>query len=334
MSHGQLSDIERSVFGEIAEEQVWSWLGGLVVEQLGAPLDAVLWRSGRLGAVFGLRLQDSRRTVAKVYRDASRQEHLVAAVACQQVLATSGYPAPRPMAGPVIRDGRSTVLEEMLEPGRTVDGRDPAVRNALAASMAAQVVALRPWGPTLGLGLRPPSWACYRDGPWPVPHDAIFDFSRTPPGFSWLDELAATCSALLGQPLPEVIGHSDWNCGNVGFHERVLVAAFDWDSLVADREAVVVGLSAGAFTSGGPGPERSPTPQEVARYVEDYSRAAASPFGPAQRAQAFAAATWVLCYNARCDLSAQFDFGVPATPGSALGLLRAHGGASYLNPTW
>jgi hypothetical protein len=41
----------------------------------------------------------------------------------------------------------------------------------------------------------PPAWARHRDEPRPVSHDSIFDFTRTPAGFSWFDNLAAAAQA-------------------------------------------------------------------------------------------------------------------------------------------
>ena len=51
--------------------------------------------------------------------------------------------------------------------------------------------------------LKPPAWAAYDQGPWPIPHDPIFDFTTTPVGyeanrhapFSKSDQVAATAAA-------------------------------------------------------------------------------------------------------------------------------------------
>lgn len=58
--------------------------------------------------------------------------------------------------------------------------------------------------------------ARYRAGPWPVPHDTILDFTSTPAGYGWLDELAAAAADRAGSVAgPTVIGHSDWYARNL-----------------------------------------------------------------------------------------------------------------------
>jgi len=82
-----------------------------------------------------------------------------------------------------------------------------------------------------------------------------------------------------------------------------VVAAYDWDSLVAEPEPVIAGYAAGSHTLGnaiGPG---APTPEEVGTFLTEYAEHRPDAFTPAGRATAAAAAVWVLAYNARCQLS-------------------------------
>ena len=94
-----------------------------------------------------------------------------------------------------------------------------------------------------------PSWTRYAAGPWPEPHDPIYDFRGTPAGWEWLDRYARKATVdLVGLHDPDrlALGHGDWSAGNLRFAHGRVVAAFDWD-VVAEDEAVLVGLSAGAF---------------------------------------------------------------------------------------
>ncbi|MBA3523111.1 MAG: hypothetical protein H0T85_00865, partial [Geodermatophilaceae bacterium] len=124
---------------------------------------------------------------------------------------------------------------------------------AIAAGLAEHIDLLRPVpGLTSRAGLGP-AWCRYQDGPWPVPHDTIFDFRATPHGFGWLDRFAReTANRLieLAGACETVVGHADWYCGNLRFDGDRLVAAFDWD-LVAGPEALIVGLTAAAYAGGG-----------------------------------------------------------------------------------
>lgn len=110
----------------------------------------------------------------------------------------------------------------------------------------------------------PGPWARYRNGPWPARRGQIFDFTTTPSGYNWPDDLARDAANVLAQAAgPQVAGHSDWYCGNLRFRDDEVVAAYEWDSLITDSEAVIAGLSAGCYTVDSidgpeaPAPERS-----------------------------------------------------------------------------
>jgi hypothetical protein len=200
----------------------------------------------------------------------------------------------------------------MLTAGRPADARQPGVRRALAISLVEQVGLLRAV-PAAPLRQGAPAWARYETGPWPEPHDPIFDFGRAPLGYAWLDDLATRAAAALTPRTHEdVVGHSDWGAGNVLFDvgsddtvgSTFVRSAFDWDSLAARPEAVIAGMSAGSHTLAGARHRGgAPTPGQVAGFLADYAKARAVPFADDERRAASAAACWVLAYNARCEMS-------------------------------
>lgn len=58
-----------------------------------------------------------------------------------------------------------------------------------------------------------------------------------PGGYGWLDELAAAAADRAGSVAgPTVLGHSDWYARNLRFADGVVVAAYDWESVIADTE--------------------------------------------------------------------------------------------------
>ncbi len=178
-----------------------------------------------------------------------------------------------------------------------------------------------------------PAWSRYERGPWPTPHDPIFDFTTTPKAFTWIDDLARRAAGVLEQAgPPDAIAHADWCCGNLRFRDGTVSASYDWDSLAAAPEAVVVGVSAGDFTSGGAVCADSPTPADVAAFLQDYEVARSQPFSRAEQQNAAAAVTWVLAYNARCGVSFLPDGGSPPA-GSPLHMLTTYG-ADYLDIRW
>jgi Phosphotransferase enzyme family len=208
-------------------------------------------------------------------------------------------------------------VQSSLGRGTVPDTRVPQVRRLFASSLAEHVDLLRGLDPVRDLAERlgpGPAWTRYHGGPWLVPHDPIFDFARTPPGWEWLDAFAAAAAADVMQHHGEarVVAHGDWYAGNVHVERGRVVAVFDWD-FVVEPEPVVVGLSAGGLLLDG-----APTPDDVAGFLEDYAQVCPTGFDRAQRGLAAAAARWVLAFNARCDLAMLSG---PPDRGSALGRL-------------
>jgi Phosphotransferase enzyme family len=325
--------IHRAVFGDLSEDDVAGWLDRQVRQRLSVGVREVLFGAGRLAAVYGLRLTSGVEIVAKVHRGSVDVGRLAAAVSCQQVLADAGYPCPTPLDGPVAAGSRVVVLESRLDRGAVGDAHQPVVRGSMAGALAAQVEILRVVPAATSPLADPPAWVAYERGPWPVPHDPIFDFTVTPPGFEWLDRVAQDAADALGpRGEPEVIGHSDWVCQNLRFLGAEVSAAYDWDSLTAHGEPVLAGVSAGAHTEGSVQGAAAPTPDEVAAFLAAYDDRRARPFTGAEQAAAVAAATWVMAYNARCQLSSQAS-GSPPGEGSALPMLSRHRD-HYLRLRW
>jgi hypothetical protein len=149
----------------------------------------------------------------------------------------------------------------------------------MAQALAQQLTILRAVPALRSHLLKPPAWADYNNGPWPVPHDPLFDFTTTPVGFEWLDHLAQQAAeALSPRRQPDVIGHSDWVCQNLRFNEDGVSAAYDWDSLLAESEPVLVGVIAGTYTEGSLAGAQAPIPQEVVAFLSDYEANRQAPF--------------------------------------------------------
>ena len=74
-----------------------------------------------------------------------------------------------------------------------------------------------------------------------------------------------------------MIGHFDWRVENLAFRDADIVAIYDWDSVAAAPEAVVVGNAAAKFTADWTSGEFDPLPSvaEMQSFVGDYERAEA-----------------------------------------------------------
>jgi hypothetical protein len=327
-----VTGIEHAIFGEVTADQVTEWLNQLVYRRLTLGVQTVLFRAGRLAAVYGLQLTNGAQIVAKVYR-AADLERLAVVVACQRLLVDASYPCPAPLDGPVEVEGHVVVLEALLDVGGRGDAHVATTRQAMAHALSEQIRILRSVPQLQSRLLTPPGWADYASGPWPTPHDPIFDFTTTPDGFEWLEHIATLATEALGpRQSPDTIGHCDWVCQNLRFNQDGVCAAYDWDSLLAETESVLVGIAAGAFTEGSITGTQAPTPQEVVAFLSEYDATRPHPFSKREQIAAAAAATWVLAYNARCDLSAS-RFGTPASAGLPLHMLSRYGG-DYLTLRW
>jgi len=327
------SGLEQAVFGWTDARQVDDWVDRHVRERLGRGVDRVLFRSGRVGAVYGLRLLDGSDVVVKVPRGNPMLGPLTAATASPAPPRAHRGRCPTPLDGPAMTGGRVGLIEELLEIGEIADIRRTPIRRAAIASLAEQITLLADLPDEAGALTDPPAWERFRQGPWPTPHDTIFDFTHTPEGYEWLDHLAAAAAHQAATATgPVLVGHSDWYVGNLRFTADTVVAAYDWDNLVAEPEPVIAGFAAGSHTLGnatGPG---APTPEEVGTFLTEYAEHRPGSFTPAGRTAAAAAAVWVLAYHARCQLCF-LPTGDPPPPGSTLQALAEHG-PTYLALDW
>jgi hypothetical protein len=340
--------IERAVFGEVPEAAVDAWLDRHLRARLGTGLAGVLFRSGRVSAVYGLRLDDGRDVALKVHRGTGADvdtRALGAAVAAQRLLAGAGYPCPEPLDGPAATEGHTAVVEALLVAGEPGDAHRPGVRRAIAVSLAEQVELLRSLPDAVRLRLTdPPAWAVYAGGPWPAPHDPIFDFTTTSPDTAWIDDLARRAAAVLtsgtGRTGAPVTGHSDWCCGNLRFAGVAdgpvagcaVVASYDWDSVVTDAEPVVLGMAAASFTDSSTSGAQAPTPAEAAAFCAEYDAARGRPSTVEEQALTAAATAWTLAYNARCQVDVQ-RLGYDLPEGPVLAVLDA-AGEDFLHLRW
>jgi hypothetical protein len=331
MPSADVSGTERAIFSTPHAAEIRSVLDAYARDRLGAGLARVIFRAGRIDAVWAVTLSDGRSVLIKAHRRPVDMAARLATVEAQRILAEAGFPAPCPIRDTTEFEGLILTTESLVTAGSPASARVPAVRRALAEGLASHVAILRSRPElvaSVGFG---PAWCRYQDGPWPVPHDPIFDFSETPTGYRWLDTYAERAAARLheGDRRDPAVGHADWYIGNARFSGARLVGTFDWD-LVAAPEPQIAGFSAAAFTDAGTDVQDLPRPDEVREFLLDYDSARERPFTGAEQEQAAAATAWTLAYNARCQLS--FLDGGPG-PGTALRLLADFGDA-YLNLRW
>jgi hypothetical protein len=265
--------------------------------------DVAFYRRG-VGAVFGLLLTDTRRVVVKVHRVDLVGDALDGIRTVQRTLADQGLPAPTPIGEPQAMGNGIGAAEEMLTGGETLNPHDASVRRVLAAGLFQFVEAATPMLGIVQLPLANP-FGLPDDRLWPTPHDLRFDFSL--PGAEWIDELAKDARSILDQSATGsmVIGHADWRIENLRLDRSAVVAIFDWDSVCACPEAVLVGAASVHFTTdwSDSSADPFPSPDESSAFMKDYAEARGRRFSSPERELAHAAQIYRLAYGARCDHS-------------------------------
>ncbi len=295
--------VERAILGTGEAGEIARIIEAFVGRQCGPVDDGVFYRPG-VGIVAGLRLVEGDEVVVKVHRWNVSIPRLAAVQNVQSRLADAGLPVPRPLAEPeTLVHGIATIEE--LRRGKRANGREPAVRRAIAEGLHTFITASAPLVGQVEVGspllLRPVGAPL-----WFEPHDVRFDFDGTAAGAEWIDELATLARRRLEHPGSKVvIGHFDWRVENLAFHDAEIVAIYDWDSVLAAPEPVVVGNAAAQFTADWTDRPRDPLPSVGAMrsFVGDYERARGARFDDAQREELDAANLFACAYGARCQHS-------------------------------
>lgn len=265
------------------------------VERLGSPPAAELFRSGHLSTVVGLRLADGREVVVKVRPDSPR---LAACVDVQRRLFQAGYPCPRPLTG-AIGFGEDVATAETYMPGGAALPGPEHAASAFAEAFA-RLIRLAPRPAEVSTLDPPPSWADWDhagDGLWPVPEDPDVDLNAIA-GPEWIDDAGRRARDRLRSGGSEaVIGHCDWLAGNLSWRGDALLVVHDWDSVVAEDEAVLVGFAAALYSA--VSVDQQATVEETRRFLAAYGAARGRPLSAGELERAWAAGVWTRAYDAK-----------------------------------
>ncbi len=299
--------VEVALLGTADPARIADAFESVVRTMLAVPAVGCLFYASSAGTACGLELADGRTVVVKASREQHPTALLEAARTVQAALVADGFPAPRPLAGPVPFGAGLAVIDAYL-PGGTADAHDPPVRTAMAACLARLARDGRPLVATraaelaaLDLERRPGRAAA--DALWGAPHSPLFDLEATRAGTEWIEDLAWPAKRALARPAGDrVLGHIDWSVKNLGWDRAVPVAVYDWDSVVVAPEPIVVGEAARGFTATWDLPvEPAPAPEEAAAFVRSYEDARGAPFSAPERRTAEAAALYAAAGIARFE---------------------------------
>jgi hypothetical protein len=260
------------------------------------PVD-VIFASGHLSKVVGLRLADGREVVIKVRPGSPR---LRGCVEVQRHLWESGFPCPNPLAGPAGFEESMATAEEYV-PGGAMLARDEESPTRFADLLWQLVDRCKHLAVDDRLDPPPPwvAWDHNQAGTWPLGDDGERDLNAHPePG--WLDEIGERTRTILNAfAAPPVIGHVDWESQNMRWkHGRPLVV-HDWDSVATRPEATIAGAAAAVFTR--TDVQSSSSIEESELFLDAYQSARGRAFTRDELRMAWAAGLWVRAFDAKDD---------------------------------
>ena len=265
---------------------------------LGSPAQRELFRTGHLTRVIGTRLADGREVVVRVRPAAPR---IAACTEVQRRLFDSGYPCPQPLAGPAPLEEYEATAESYIAGGATLP--DSGRTAQPFAITLAQLVHLAP-RPEQVPSLAPaPAWAAWNHGQgglWPWPEDLDVDLNEVH-GSGWIDAAGQAARQKLREGQDQaVIGHADWITDNLRWDGSRLRVAYDWDSLIADSEAVIAGLAAAIYLY-----PALVTVTETREFLDAYAMARGRPFSPGELQRCWAAGVWTRAFDAKEEQAAR-----------------------------
>ncbi len=267
------------------------------LRHLGKPLERVLFRSGFLSDVVGVELSDGLRVVVK---SRPAEARIVGCVQVHVALAEAGFPCPEPLT-PVTQEAGMMVTAEAEVSGGS---RRPAEPGAAPfAHLLARLIASAP-AVTAVANLTPsPPWAGWdHPGPrvWPDLDEHGHDLNQvaTP---DWVDDAARRVRGRLTTTKGQVrLGHGDWAPQNIRWTGRDPFVVHDWDSVIAQPEAAIVGLAA-AMWPREDGSDLTASIEQTADFITSYQVATDRTWGPSEVQDAWAASLWVGLVFAKQD---------------------------------
>jgi hypothetical protein len=296
--------VAEQFFGTDDPETVRNQVDTFLVRHLRVGIKEIEFTKVGAGIVLGVLAVDGQRLVVKIHPPGTNTPYLRAIQDVQIHLAVQGYPAPKPVLDPQpFGVGVATVESRLPEPPPAAPD-DAATRRALAEGLAAFVRFAAPLARHAELAGRGPLRPPAAGSVFPPPPGSPFDFAATAAGAEWIEEIGARARALLDAAprTAPVVGHFDWRSENIPVVGARVVAVFDWDSVGAATEPIVVGSATHHFTLDWRAPvPHVPTLDEVRAFVADYEAARGKPFTTAERVAARTAYVFCTAYGARCE---------------------------------
>jgi hypothetical protein len=216
----------------------------------------------------------------------------------------AGFPCPEPLTS-ATAFGDDIASAESYVPGGTVLPRANHPATAFAEAFA-RLIRFAP-RPAEVSSLDPaPSWAAWNhagEGLWPCPEDPDLRPNEVA-GPGWLDDAGrrARDRLLRASDSDGVIGHCDWLAGNLRWSGDELLVVHDWDSMIVDSEAVLVGFAAALYPAATAG--QPATVDDTERFLVAYCDERGREFSADELERSWAAGVWTRACDAKCQHAA------------------------------
>jgi hypothetical protein len=212
----------------------------------------------------------------------------------------AGYPCPEPLTGTTPFGEAIATAETYIPGGAMLPSADHAAR-AFAEAFA-RLIRLAPQPKDVSTLDPAPSWAAWNhseNGLWPSPEDPDVNLNDVA-GPQWIDDAGRHARDRLRAGGSEaVIGHCDWLASNLRWKGDALLVVHDWDSMIADSEAVLAGFAAALFSTASA--DELATVEETERFLAAYCHARGREFTTCELERSWAAGAWTRAYDSKCQ---------------------------------
>lgn len=302
-------NLTRSVLGTDSAAQVESIMASLMAVSLGCNQPECFLFEMSVGATFGVRYgvryggldNSGRRCLLKVFLPGSDVDELQRQARFQAWLSAHSFPCPLMLHEPAVHESHIYVIEGYLDLGDRADGHRSLDRKLLASELARLIDLGKHYPHQNELPLHALQGLSY--GPWPQPHNVLFDFEATRQGAEWIDAIGSRYKPILDSCNEAlVIGHMDWGAKHCRINNGEVSAIYDWASVARMPESRIVGQAAATFTTSWyvEGPNR-PDLVEVKAFVAEYQTARGRTFSLSELKTLVAAIYFGAAYGARCE---------------------------------
>jgi Phosphotransferase enzyme family len=258
------------------------------LRHLGAPFERVLFRSGFLSDVVGVELSSGLRAVVKAR---PFQPRIDGCVEVQAALARVGFPCPEPLTDATRVHGMTVTAETEVPGGSPLPSE---VGAAPFAALLARLIGSAPAAAAVQRLTPSPPWSAW-DHPgrrlWPDLDEHGQDLNLVG-GPEWVDDAARRVRDRLTSTSARVcIGHGDWESQNIRWTGSDPLVVHDWDSVIAQPEAAIVGLAAAMWPSE-EGSDVTASVAQTADFIDSYQRFAGREWERSEVRDAWAAGLW------------------------------------------